>query len=146
MTKRNTWSALILALVVSIATHVLFSPVGPALAASDQGFNGTIVNTASFTVTAEQNGSVFTNRGDNGSQTITLPAPFANAHYIFLVHTAQSMVVTAATADTLIVYNDDAADSIASNTVGAMIWVWSDGTSFFAIGVTVGVTYTVVTN
>jgi hypothetical protein len=116
-----------------------------AFAASNYGISGTSAKTAAYSITAADNGSCFTNRGASGSVTLTLPAPFANAQYLVLVHAAQTFVVAADAVDTLVTYNDAAADSASSNTVGAAMWIWSDGTSWFLIPCTVGVTYTVNT-
>jgi hypothetical protein len=113
--------------------------------ASDLGLNGYAAKTAAYTILVSDNGTTFTNRGASGSVTLTLPAPFANARYRLVVYAAQTFVVAADAIDTLVAYNDAAADSVSSNTVGAVIEVFSDGTSWYAIGTTVGVTYTVNT-
>ena len=133
-------------LVVAIAALGIYPPAQQARAASDIGFQGYSAKTASWSVSAVDNGTTFTNRGASGSVTATLPAPFANAHYRFVVFAAQSLVIASDVADTFVLYNDATADSIASNTVGATIDVISDGTSWFGNGTTVGVTYTIATN
>jgi hypothetical protein len=60
---------------------------------------------------------------------------------------AQDLIVAPATADTLITFNELDADSVAMSTaggeIGALLKVINDGTSWIAIGETVGVTYTV---
>lgn len=113
--------------------------------ASDIGLNGYSAKTAAYTILASDNGTTFTNRGASGSVTLTLPAPFANARYRAVVHAAQTFVVAGDAADLVVAYNDATADSVSSNTVGAIIEIFSDGTSWFVIGTTVGVTYTVNT-
>lgn len=109
--------------------------------------------TTSYTITpADKCGTLFTNRGAAGAVTFTLPAPTAvpaGTWYEFLGHAAQNIIVAAPTADTLVTLNDAAADSIAMQTagqiIGALLKVRNDGTQWFAVGETVGVTYTVVT-
>lgn len=110
--------------------------------ASDIGYNGYAAKTAAYTVLASDNGTTFTNRGASDSVTFTLPAPFVNAHYKFIVIAAQALVVAADVADTLISYNDLDLDSVSSNTIGAQMEVVSDGTSWILLASTVGVTYT----
>lgn len=144
LTKLNV--VLTALLVLAIAGLGIFPPAQSAKAASDIGFNGTSAKTAAYSILAVDNGTTFTNRGASGSVTLTLPAPFANAHYRMIVFAAQSFVVASDVADTFVLYNDATADSIASNTVGATIDIWSDGTSWFGNGTSVGVTYTIVTN
>lgn len=109
--------------------------------------------TASYTVLASDKcGTVFTNRGAAGAITITLPSPtlFPAGWFFHIVGVAgQNIIVATLTVDTLITFNDVAADSAATQTAGALIGahalVFSDGTSWFYIGDTVGVTYTVAT-
>jgi len=144
MTQRLQ-TAVILLLTFALAFAFVHLPPQSARAASDQGWNGTLAKTAAYTILASECGTTFTNRGASGSVTLTLPAPFANAHYKLIVHAAQTFVLAADTVDTLVTYNDAAADSVSSNTVGATIEIWSDGTSWFANLTTVGVTYTVNT-
>ena len=136
--KRNT---LLLALVaiLSIALGIASNPAR-VFAASDQGWNGTIAKTAAYTVQGIDNGATFTNRGASGSITLTLPAPYANAHYRFIGHAAQAFIIAADTADTFVVYNDAAADSLESSTIGVVREIWSDGTSWFGwwIGTSTG--------
>ena len=99
--------------------------------AHEYGFNGVAAKTAAYTVLASENGTTFTNRGAGGSVTLTLPAPFANAHYRFINHAAQAFLIAADAVDTFVVYNDATADSLESSTIGVIREVWSDGTSWF---------------
>ncbi len=114
--------------------------------ASNQGYNGTIAKTAAYTVTARENGTVFTNRGATTGVVFTLPAPFADAHYRFMVLADYYIRVAADTVDTLVVFNDVQADSIdiatTSEMIGGVIEVTSDGTSWFARVPSVGHTVT----
>ena len=132
------------ALALVAATVMVGAPLTPVQAASDQGYNGYTVKTAAYTVTAAENGTTFTNRGDGDAITFTLPAPFANAHYRFVSIAAFAITVASDAVDTLIGYNDLDLDSIAgpATTPGVWIEVVSDGTSWIAITPSVGATYT----
>ncbi len=107
--------------------------------------------TASYTILpSDKCGTLFTNRGAAGAVTFTLPAVTAvlpGTWYWFVGLVAQDLIVAPPTADTLITFNELDADSVAASTaggeIGALIKVVSDGTSWFAFGETVGVTYTV---
>ena len=103
--------------------------------ANDLAYQGYKAKTADFTITEAENGTTFTNRGAAGAVVATLPAPFANGHYRFLVRAAQTFTIAAPTADTLVADNDATADSVAASRVGAMIEVVSDGTEWFAFGI-----------
>jgi uncharacterized protein YqgC (DUF456 family) len=108
--------------------------------------------TADYTVTgAEPCGTVFTTRGAAGAVIFTLPAAaarFAGLHYRFKNLVDQNMTVTG-TVDTMITFNDTAADSVAASTagqkIGAEIEAFCDGTSWCVSGVSVGHTFTVAT-
>src|SRR3990167_10186810 len=127
-----------------LAGAILGPPPVPAFAAHDVGYQGYTVKTAAYTVTAAENGTTFTNRGDGDAITFTLPAPFANAHYRFVSIAAFAITVAADTVDTLIGYNDLDLDSSAgpATTPGVWIGVVSDGTSWIPIAPTVWATYT----
>lgn len=117
--------------------------------ASNLGLQGYTAKTAAYTVTAAENGTTFTNRGASGAVTFTLPAPFTNARYRFVGHADQTITVAADVVDTLVTKNDAAADSLAMSTIGekigGVIEVFSDGTSWYAYGASVGHTFTVAT-
>lgn len=114
---------------------------------------------AAYTITpaADRPGTVFTNVGASGSVTFTLPTPtraLLGWWFRFKAVVDQSIVVAAATADTLLVLNDLAADSLAISTtnekIGGEIEVQCletvDGTfKWCASGVAVGHTYTIAT-
>lgn len=133
-----------IALAAAFLIGAVVGPPPAAFAASDQGWNGYTVKTAAYTVTAAENGTTFTNRGDGDAITFTLPAPFANAHYRFVSIAAFAITIAADTNDTLISYNDLDLDSISgpATTPGVVIDIISDGTSWIAIPVTVGASYT----
>lgn len=82
--------------------------------------------TAAYTVdpTRDTAGTVFTNMGATGSVTFTLPTPsrsLLGTWYEFLGIADQNIVVAPPTADTAIVKNDIAGDSLAVSTAGALI-------------------------
>jgi len=112
-----------------------------------------VAKTADYAVLASDgSGTLFTNRGAAGTVIFTLPAPAAAlAGYVFRfkAHADQTITVKTATADTLVVLNDAAADSLSLSTagekIGGEIEAFCDGTSWFASGVAVGHTYTIAT-
>lgn len=112
-----------------------------------------VAKTAAYTIVpGDPCGTLFTNRGAVGAVIFTLPDPTAVAAgtwYDFLGVAGQNMSVVTAIADTLIAFNDAAADSVAISTAGALIGAHAravcDGTQWAFLGDTVGVTYTVAT-
>lgn len=93
--------------------------------------------TADYTVLASDGGGVLTTRGAGGAVNFTLPAtaslPVGWTCRFFNV-AGQNMTVTAAAADTMVVFNDATADSIAFSTAAELIGgglevVW-DGTGW----------------
>ena len=136
-------------LVLAFVLGTLFGTPG-AQAASDQGWNGYTAKTADYVVTAAENGTTFTNRGAAGTVIFTCPAPFANAHYRFLVHAGQTVTVKPDAVDTAVTFNDATADSVSLQTagelIGGVIEAWSDGTSWWIFGGSGAAhTYTVAT-
>lgn len=115
------------------------APGGPALG------NSYSTMSASGTITAAQNGTHFLVAG-SGAVVATLPAsPRLGLNYKFTNTVDQDLTITAGTPDTMIVFNDIAADSVAVSTAGRKIgatfevigtgsaWVvipsnWADGT------------------
>lgn len=90
------------------------------------------------TLTAAQSGTIFHNVGLTASITVTLPAISTGPFYFKIVQGAGfSIVVTAATADTIITFNDAAADSVTFSTsseiIGGHYEVICDGTSLFVL-------------
>lgn len=118
-----------------------------------------VAKTASYTIKPDTDkpGTVFTNAGAGGAVTFTLPTPnkaVLGWWYRFLGVADQNIIVQPPTADTLIVINDVAADSLALQTagqkIGGVIEVQcvesASGTyRWSAYGITVGHTFTVVT-
>lgn len=80
--------------------------------------------TASYTLTLADHGKIFTTEGASGAVTFTLPAT-ANLPLgwsaTFFNAAGQNMIVAAGTADTMVVFNDAAADSIAFQTASELI-------------------------
>lgn len=83
-----------------------------------------IAKTADYTVLTTDNGAIFTNQGASGAVNFTLPAIARGLHYQFCCEADQSLTITAATADTLVVFNDAAADSIAFSTSSEKVGGW----------------------
>lgn len=101
--------------------------------------------TASYTCLESDCGNLFTTTGASGAVTFTLPtaaAGNAGLWYEFFNTVDQTMTVAAATGDTMVVFNDAAADSIALSTasekIGTGIRVISDGSKwlvFVSLGI-----------
>lgn len=83
---------------------------------------------AAVSVAAADSGTIFTNGGASGSITFTLPAVAAGLEYEFYAEDAQAITVDGP-ADTLVIFADNAADSVAFSTGGEII-----GSSFRAVG------------
>lgn len=96
------------------------------------------VTDTTLTVTAADNNTLFTNRGAGGNLAVTLPATaYKGLRYGFFTVAAGTLTITAGTADTMVVFNDSAADSIAYSTaseiIGNMVEVIGDGTGWLTI-------------
>lgn len=97
-----------------------------------------VTKTADYTVKSEESGTFFLTTGATAAVNFTLPAIADGPFVFFFLATADvSLTVTAGTADTLIAYNDLAADSVALSTasekIGGGFMVWCDGTSVGAV-------------
>ena len=96
------------------------------------------VKTASFTATAADSGKLFLIVGATANVNVTLPA-ISTGPFYFRVYNGSdiNLTATSATADTIITYNDLAADSVAFSTasekIGGMIEVLCDGVSLFVL-------------
>ena len=90
--------------------------------------------TSDYTVTAVESGTIFTTEGAGGAVNFTLPSQGAGLHFWFTNAEDQNMTITADTADTMVTFNDVAADSVAFSTssekVGGAAFVFSDGTKW----------------
>lgn len=98
-----------------------------------------VAKTAAYSIESrkDRSGTLFTNRGASGSVTFTLPpaSRCTGWEYTFLTVAAQAIVVASKTADTLVVYGDATADSLATPAqLGVQIQVRCDGTSWIATG------------
>lgn len=86
--------------------------------------------TADYTVVEGDAGTIFTTTGAAGAVNFTLPATAKKGLAFTFINTAdQNMTITAGTADTMIVFNDLAADSVSLSTLSEKI-----GGSFKVIG------------
>lgn len=113
-----------------------------------------VAKTADYTInpTADKPGTVFTNRGATGAVTFTLPpATPANTGwwYRFRGVADQTITIASSVVDTLLAFNDAAADSVAMSTggqkIGGEMEAFCDGTTWAVTGLSVGVTFTVAT-
>lgn len=88
------------------------------------GWKGPVAKTSSYPVTDADNMTLFTNEGAGGAVTFTLPvSPKKGLRYGFYVAADQNVIVAAnaGSQDSLVVYNDAAADSVALSTSGQKI-------------------------
>ena len=100
----------------------------------------TQAKTGDYTVTANECGVIFTNRGAAGTVIFTLPATAGIAtgwHCYIYVVADQTVTITAPTADTLVVFNDQGADTLSWATAGQKVGsgahvVW-DGTGWLVM-------------
>lgn len=100
----------------------------------------------------DRSGTVFTNRGAVGAVIFTLPViniGMKGVFYEFLGIADQNFTIASSPADTLLVVNDVAADSLAVATgghkIGAHMRVVCDGVNWCAYGDSVGDTFGVTT-
>lgn len=114
------------------------------------GHREVVALTASTTLTNDDIGKIFTNRGASGSVTITLPAPDStNAGGSVEVFVVANQTVVVTTTDKMAIFNDAAADSVSVATsnekIGAAFRFVSDGSVWFAMQSGTGGTFTVTT-
>lgn len=105
------------------------------------------------TLRADQSGTIFHNVGLTASITVTLPAISDGPFYFKIIQGAgYSIVVTSVAADTIITFNDAAADSVtfssSSEIIGGHYEVICDGTNLFVLPILASEaqTVTIVTN
>lgn len=119
-------------------------PMADGVLAPGLNANGQIANiayvprvsakTADYTVLASESGTIFTTEGATANVNFTLPAA-STGPWVFEFFTAEdfNLTVTAGTADTMVTFNDVAADSVAYSTssekVGGYVKVFSAGGS-----------------
>lgn len=104
--------------------------------------------TANYTLTEADRDILWTNEGDADAINFTLPATAKkDLAYYFYVVADQSLTVTAGTADTMIVFNDVAADSVAFSTssekIGGALAVIGDGAKWKVFQISAGSAHTV---
>jgi len=93
-----------------------------------------ISKTSDYTVLAKESGAIFNTEGATAAVEFTLPAA-SDGPWIFFFHAAEdvNMTVTAETADTMVTFNNVAADKVAYSTssekVGGGFIVYSAGGS-----------------
>lgn len=85
------------------------------------GWRDVVAKTADYTVVAGDNNRIFTTRGAAGAVNFTLPTLAKGLRFRFFNEADQNMTVTSAAADTMVVFNDLAADSIAFSTAAEKI-------------------------
>lgn len=110
--------------------------------------------TTNYTLTAAENGVLFTNRGSSAAFTFTLPDTSGGLVPIgydvtFYGISATGFTVASNPTDSIVTLNDAAADSITVTSTskiigGAIRCIW-DGTAWLALQASVGNTYTVAT-
>jgi hypothetical protein len=89
---------------------------------------------AAYTLKASDSGTYFDTTGDGAGFTFTLPAYAPKGTYFVIVNsTSQTVLVAAATADTLITYGDTAADSVSITDIGVYLFIYFNGTAWYAI-------------
>ena len=95
-----------------------------------------IAHASSATLTIGESGALITTEGSSGAVTLTLPAVASSdgVHYWFVNGEDENMII-AAPADTMVTFNDVAADSIAFSTsgekAGGGVFAYCDGTKWF---------------
>lgn len=125
----------------------------PAPSKAGSEFSQPIIRakTAAYTVTADESGVLFTNRGATAAITFTLPAvthlPIGTRYEFYGVSAYGFTVASNGSSDNILTLNDATADSITctstSKIIGASVSVIWDGTAWLARQASVGNTYTV---
>ena len=96
-----------------------------------------IAKTSNYTVKAAESGAIFTTTGATGAVTFTLPSKASGLMYRFINTVDQNMTIVADVHDTMLTFNDVAADSVAFSTasekIGACVDVICDGTKWIVI-------------
>lgn len=123
-----------------LSTRFIFDDDIPGLA---QLYKTVVAKTADYTVTAADNDTIFTTRGAGAAVNFTLPTLARGLHFQFVNEADQNLTVTAAAADTMVVFNDLAADSIAFSTTSEKIGGWievfaNDNASKWLVKVSLG--------
>jgi len=96
--------------------------------------------TADYDVLQSDSGTIFTNYGDTGAITYTLPTSITKGWFAVFVNMVGYAMTVTGTADKLIAYNNAEADGIVTNTqhIGQAFLVISNGSAFVALAITAG--------
>lgn len=102
------------------------------------GWRNVLAKTAAYSVTEADNGTLFTTTGAAGDITFTLPTTAKiGLRYGFYATTDNALTVVAGTADTMVAFNDAAADSVefttAGDQIGGYFEVIGDGSKWLVI-------------
>jgi hypothetical protein len=124
---RMTWRGPVKALALSVLDNNVRRAFYNRFIFDDQlnglsgGINGLTVKATSYTVVAADNGTLFTTRGAAGAVTFTLPTLALGLAFEFYNEADQNMIVAAAVANTMVVFNNLTASSIAFQTASEKI-------------------------
>jgi len=91
------------------------------LAGNRFGWRDVVAKTADYVVTAADRDTLFTTQGAAGTVNFTLPTIAKGLKYRFFSEAAGAMTVTAAAADTLVVFNNAIGNAIAFSTANEII-------------------------
>lgn len=120
------------------AGRILFYRDFSNAAPMGSSWRNVVTKTADYTVLDTDNGTLFETTGAAGAVNFTLPATAKRGlRFGFYNAADQNMTVTAGTADTMVAFNDIAADSVAFSTtsekVGGMFEVIGTGTKWLVM-------------
>lgn len=97
-----------------------------------------VAKTTNYTCTLADSGTIFTTTGAAGAVTFTLPAvaTAAGVEYTFINTVGQNMVISDGSVDTIVTFNDAAADTLtfssAGELIGAAVKVVCDGAKWLS--------------
>jgi hypothetical protein len=100
------------------------------------------IKTASYTITPDDFGKVFTTRGATSAVTFTLPAAATanKGHWVLFVNIANYDMIVAGATNGLVTFNDAAANNVgltvANERIGGAFISISDGTSWLTLPIT----------
>ena len=85
------------------------------------GWQRVVAKTADYTVVEADNNTIFTNEGAAGAVNFTLPTVRVGFRFLFVVVADQTLKVIASPADSMIAFNDNAADSVSLETASEKV-------------------------
>jgi hypothetical protein len=91
------------------------------LPGNSSGWRQVVAKVADYTVLVADNNTIFTNAATAALVTFTLPVIAKGLRYRFYCEDNDGIKIVSATTDTLVVFNDIAADSVAFSTTGRCI-------------------------